>query len=257
MKSTRHGARPAQPSSSRALDTRRLASAGPSPARTAPCAPCAARRAHHSPTEPEESQQRYKDPLPGGARPAGTRHGAPAPCRVAAPRTAGLRGRATLPHLQLGPSSPRSVRVLRPRPSSTGAVRLAMREFCDLAPASTGAVRLALGRSPVPGGAHPGEASTASETRGSASSVLGTDIAGIPYPRVPSLLGLLWRCTPAHRLTGSPAHLDLDWDARKAFLQHKHNRRTRPAPLHAPLRRVAHRTLRRSCDAHPTMCAKP
>ena len=117
--------------------------------------------------------------------------GPPAPCLVAAPRTAGLRGRATLPQLRLGPSSPRSVRVLRPRPSSTGAVRLAMREFCDLAPASTGAVRLALGRSPVPGGAHPGEAITASETRGSASSVLGTDIAGIPYPRVLSLLGLL------------------------------------------------------------------
>ena len=99
------------------------------------CAPCAARRAHHSPTEPEESQQRYKDPLPGGARSAITRYGAPAPCRVAAPRSAGLRGRATLPQLdwgrparvacefcdlapaRLGPSSLRSVRVLRPRPS--------------------------------------------------------------------------------------------------------------------------------------------
>jgi hypothetical protein len=102
VKCTRDGSRPAQPSSSRALDTRRLASAGPSPARTAPCAPCAARCAHHSPTEPEESQQRYKDPLPGSARPATTRHGAPAPCRVAAPRTAGLRGRATLPQLDWG-----------------------------------------------------------------------------------------------------------------------------------------------------------
>jgi len=71
----------------------------------------------------------------------------------------------------------------------------------DLAPASTGAVLLALGRPPVPGGAHPGEASTASETRGSAPSVLGTDTAGTPYPRVPSLLGLLWLCTPAHRHT--------------------------------------------------------
>ena len=165
-------------------------------------------------TEPEESQQRYKDPLPGGARSAGTRYGAPAPCLMVAPRTAGLRGCATLPQLRLEPSSPRSVRVLRSRPGSTGAVRLAS------------------GRPPVPGGAHPGKASTASEPCGSASSVLGTDIAGTPYPRVPSLLGLLWRCTPAHRLT---AHLDVDRNVRKAFLQHKHNRRTMPAPLHALL----------------------
>ncbi len=114
VKYTRDGSRPAQPSSSRVLDTRRLASAGPPAVQPAPRP---VRRAHHSPTEPEESQQRYKDPLPGGARPAVTRHGAPAPCLVAAPRTAGLRGRATLPHLKLGPSSPRSVRVLRPRPS--------------------------------------------------------------------------------------------------------------------------------------------
>ena len=125
------------------------------------------RRAHHSPTEPEESQQRYKDPLPGGARSAVTRYGAPAPCRVAAPRTAGLRGRATLPQLDWG------------RPSR---VRTSARTRC----------------------AHPGKANTASETHGSASSVLGTDTAGIPYPRVLSLLGLLWRCTPAHRLTLHP-----------------------------------------------------
>ena len=120
VKYTHDGARPAQPSSRRVRLTRRLASAGPSPTRTAPCAPCAARRAHHSPTEPEESQQRYKDPLPGGARPAGTRYGAPAPCLVAAPRTAGLRGRATLPQLDWG------------RPARVAC------EFCDLAPARLG-----------------------------------------------------------------------------------------------------------------------
>jgi|GEM_PF-6716240 len=43
--------------------------------------------------------------------------------------------------------------------------------------------------------AHPGKANTASANRGSAPSVLGTDIAGTPYPRVPSRLGLPWSRT--------------------------------------------------------------
>ena len=43
--------------------------------------------------------------------------------------------------------------------------------------------------------AHPGKANTASANRGSAPSVLATDTAGTPHPRVPSLLGLPWSRT--------------------------------------------------------------
>ncbi len=41
--------------------------------------------------------------------------------------------------------------------------------------------------------------------------------------------------TPLALYTGSPAHLDLDRNARKAFLQNNQDHRTMPAPLHAPL----------------------
>ncbi len=63
----------------------------------------------------------------------------------------------------------------------------------------------------------------ASETRAAVPSVLGTDTRGGAHPRVPSLLGLLWRRT--HTLTG--------WERPKGVSSEETHHRTTTAPPHA------------------------
>ena len=218
VKCTRHESRPAQPSSRHVPVSRRLANAGPPAVQPAPrlapnvhrAVPTIHDRAREVPTAIQRPTPRRREVSRHKAR--GTRS-VPRGC----------------------PSRRRSARARDLAPVSPGAVQPAYRASSMTLP------RLDWGRpsrartSARTRCAHPGKASTASEPRGSAPSVLGTETAGTPYPRVPSHLGLLWLCTPAHRHT---PHLDRNADRRFS----RTIRTTEQSPR---------RCMRRSCCLSP------